>query len=174
GRDLPKIAREVFLGLELSHDLSVAVDEEDLRNGRSSPLREHGAAAVVNAGIRDAVLALPAARVPGAVLRVDADELHPRAVLLARGLESLRLVNARDAPGGPEVQNEGFLSQEAREVDAAAAVQSREVERGRRRMVSRCERLRNAFVVVARNTPDEEREEAHDECDCERLRRELD
>src|SRR5690242_5742739 len=101
-----QVPRQILLGGKLPDDLSRAVDEEDARQQRAAdPAVQHRAAAVANARVRDAVLAQPCARVTCEVLAVDADEGDLAAVLLLSPLQALRLVDARNAPGRPEVDH---------------------------------------------------------------------
>ena len=115
------------------------------------------------------MLALPRARVRTVVLRVDADERNTIAVVLHRGFEALRLVDARQAPGRPEVQHDRLAPPQRREVDAPVTVKAPEVERGRRRMLPLVERRRDALLVVGHDAPDEQREQPHDERNGQRL-----
>src|SRR5262249_27709756 len=86
-RDLSQVARQILFDDELPDDRAAAVDEEDPRDRQSAPPRQHLAVTVVDAWIRDPVLALPLARVGPVVLRVDAEERDAIAVARHRRLE---------------------------------------------------------------------------------------
>src|SRR4029453_6942365 len=69
-----------------------------------------------------------------------------------------------------EVEHERLLPAKHGKVDATTTVDAREVERRRGRMVTVVERLRDGRRVLGRPAPDQQREQAHDDGDCECLR----
>src|SRR5919204_2982848 len=171
--DPPQVTRQILLHLELADDVPVAIDEEDARQLRPSlPAIQYAAGAVVHARVRDAVLGQPLARVGTVILRVDADERHAVAVTLVRALQPPRLLNARDAPRGPEIQYDRFATAHGREIDLALAVQTRKIEVRSGRTLARGKRARDAAPVPVHDAPDQQREQRRHQRNGERLRKE--
>ena len=110
-------------------DPAAAIDEERLRCAADAPAPEQAPVAVAADRIREPELADELARVPREVLVVDADDDEPSAIPASRVLEQRRLVAARSAPGGPEI-DDARLAVVTREAQLAVTVQARKREIG--------------------------------------------
>jgi hypothetical protein len=94
------------------HDnLPAPVDEERFRQQRDAVLRRRDVVVVVHERVAEAVLAGELARVAGEVVHIHAEHDHLARPALRGGRERGRLLLARVAPGGPEVQHDDLPAQ---------------------------------------------------------------
>ena len=131
--------------LVVGDEPALRVDPPRLREPGQAVAAERGAGPVVDDRVRHAVALDEPARVRGEVLRVDAEH-HDVAVsvLLPDLLEHRRLLLARLAPGGPEVEDDGLPAQRRERDRVLLVAEHREVERGRRGRLAALDRLHEA------------------------------
>ena len=170
--DPPQVPRQILLRHELADDLAAAIDEEDLRDRQAAPLRQHAAAAVVDARIRDPVLLAATPRVAGEVLRVDADELDPVAVA---SCAPPRAASTRGCTERTTTPRSRARSASCRAATRGRCARGRRAASGRTPARSAARRRRAPATrpcsLSLRHAPDEQREQCRDERDCQRLRR---
>ena len=138
--------------------LAAAVDKEDPGNRQAAPGVQDLPTLFADDRVREPVAAHVPFRVRAEVVRVDADEGDAVPVFARILLEPLRLVGARVAPGGEEVQHAWLVDRG--ELDRSVTVESRKREVGRGRPLPLRELGRNAPAGVVRQLPDEQREKA--------------
>src|SRR5207237_8652713 len=117
---------------DVADDAAARVDEKGLRQPGQAVRRPHRVAVVVHDGIADPMLAQELARLPGGVADVDAHHGRLSGPLVGGRLERRRLLVARVAPGGPEVEDYRLPAQRSQsKVALTVEPAEREVRRGR-------------------------------------------